>query len=301
MNTRDSNDMNDEDIARVFEAHDVDVPVALDDKILKSARHSDAIPTNTEVTPRNPRKNWLVPGFAIAATVMLSVAIAPLLFQSPDAERIAKPGDSDITAMAPPAVNSVASPAIDTVASPADEVATLTETLRSRTAAISEEAQATELADINTTATSEIVVAETSNEASKLRSKEAFAETRAAATARISVASATQNKSVQTPEAIDQQSISGGSASADAAQLLGVDENQELSISDLTAANRFPSYDPDKPDTWLDTIKRLAIDNKPELAREEFDKFRARYPDYQVDFRLDEFLQTLKTPEQATD
>ena len=137
MNTRDSNDMNDEDIARVFDAHDVDVPAALDDKILKAARHSDVIPTDTEVTPTDPRKNWLIPGFAIAATVMLSVAIAPLLFQSPDAERIAKPGDSDIAAMAPPAVNAVASPAIDTVASPADEVATLTETLRSRTAAIS--------------------------------------------------------------------------------------------------------------------------------------------------------------------
>ena len=299
MNTRDSNDMNDEDIARVFDAHDVDVPAALDDKILKAARHSDAIPTDTEVTPRNPRKNWLVPGFAIAATVMLSVAIAPLLFQSPDAERIAKPGDSDITAMAPPAVNAVASPAIDTVASPADEVATLTETLRSRTAAIREEA--IERADTNSPVTSDISVAEASNETSAVRSKEAIAKKGAAANARISVASAAQKKSAQAPEAVMQQSISGGSASADAAQLLEVDENQELSISDLTAANRFPSYDPDKPDTWLDTIKRLAIDNKPELAREEFDKFRARYPDYQVDFRLDEFLQTLKTPEQATD
>ena len=83
--------------------------------------------------------------------------------------------------------------------------------------------------------------------------------------------------------------------------MLEADENRELSISGVTAANRFPAYDPDKPDSWLDSIKRLAIENKPELAREEFGKFRARYPDYQVDFRLDEFLQTLKTPEQATD
>ena len=300
MNTRDSNDMNDEDIARVFEAHDVDVPAALDDKILKAARHSDAIPTDTEVTPRNPRKNWLVPGFAIAATVMLSVAIAPLLFQSPDAERIAKPGDSDIAALAPPAADAVASPAIDTAASPAVDVATSNETLQSRTAAISEEAQVTELADINTNATSEIVVAETSNETSKLRNKEAIAETHAAANARTSIQSAARKNRAQAPEAV-QPSVSGGSASADAAQLLKSDENLGLSISGVTAANGSPSYDPDKPDTWLDTIKRLAIEDKPELARDEFDKFRARYPDYQVDFRIDEFLQTLETPEQATD
>jgi len=293
MNSRASNDMNDEDIARVFDAHSVDVPAALDDKILKAARHSGAIPTNTEVTPSYPRKNWLVPGFAIAATVMLTVAIAPLLFQSPDAERLSNPDDSNIAAMAPSAVDAVASPAVD--------VATSNETMQSRTAAISEEAQAIEGADTNSPVTSNIAVAEASNETSAVRSKEAIAKKGAAANARISVASAAQKKSAQAPEAVMQQSISGGSASADAAQLLEVDENQELSISDLTAANRFPSYDPDKPDTWLDTIKRLAIENKPELAREEFDKFRARYPDYQVDFRLDEFLQTLKTPEQATD
>ena len=298
MNSRASNDMNDEDIARVFDAHSVDVPAALDDKILKAARHSGAIPTNTEVTPSYPRKNWLVPGFAIAATVMLTVAIAPLLFQSPDAERLSNPDDSNIAAMAPSAVDAVASPAVD--------VATSNETMQSRTAAISEEAQAIEGADTNSPVTSNIVVAEASNETSAVRSKEAIAETGATANARISVASAARKKSAQAPgtqapEAVVQQSISGGSASADAAQLLTSDENLGRIISGLTAANRSPSYDPDKPDSWLDTIKRLAIEDKPELARDEFDKFRARYPDYQVDFRLDEFLQTLETPEQATD
>jgi|GEM_PF-3613653 len=298
MNSRASNDMNDEDIARVFDAHSVDVPAALDDKILKAARHSGAIPTATEVTPAYPRKNWLVSGFAIAATVMLTVAIAPLLVQSPDAGRLAKPGDSDIAAMAPSTVDAEASPAVD--------VATSTETLQSRTAAISEEVQAIERADTNSPVTSNIVLAETSNETSTVRSKEAIAETGATANARISVASAAQRKSAQAPgtqvpEAVVQQSISGGSASADAAQLLKSDENLGLSISGMTAADRSPSYDPDKPDTWLDTIKRLAIEDKPELARDEFDKFRARYPDYEVDFRLDEFLQTLETPEQATD
>ena len=292
MNSRASNDMNDEDIARVFDAHSVDVPAALDDKILKAARHSGAIPTNTEVTPSYPRKNWLVPGFAIAATVMLTVAIAPLLFQSPDAERLSNPDDSNIAAMAPSAVDAVASPAVD--------VATSNETMQSRTAAISEEAQAIEGADTNSPVTSNIVVAEASNETSAVRSKEAIAETGATANARISVASAAQKKSAQAPEAV-QPSISGGSASADAAQLLTSDENLGRIISGLTAANRSPSYDPDKPDSWLDTIKRLAIEDKPELARDEFDKFRARYPDYEVDFRLDEFLQTLETPEQATD
>ena len=292
MNSRASNDMNDEDIARVFDAHSVDVPAALDDKILKAARHSGAIPTNTEVTPSYPRKNWLVPGFAIAATVMLTVAIAPLLFQSPDAERLSNPDDSNIAAMAPSAVDAVASPAVD--------VATSNETMQSRTAAISEEAQAIEGADTNSPVTSNIVVAEASNETSAVRSKEAIAETGATANARISVASAAQKKSAQAPEVV-QPSISGGSASADPAQLLTSDENLGLSISGVSAANRSPSYDPDKPDSWLDTIKRLAIEDKPELARDEFDKFRARYPDYQVDFRLDEFLQTLKTPEQATD
>ena len=292
MNSRASNDMNDEDIARVFDAHSVDVPAALDDKILKAARHSGAIPTNTEVTPSYPRKNWLVPGFAIAATVMLTVAIAPLLFQSPDAERLSNPDDSNIAAMAPSAVDAVASPAVD--------VATSNETMQSRTAAISEEAQAIEGADTNSPVTSNIVVAEASNETSAVRSKEAIAETGATANARISVASAAQKKSAQAPEVV-QPSISGGSASADPAQLLTSDENLGLSISGVSAANRSPSYDPDKPDSWLDTIKRLAIEDKPELARDEFDKFRARYPDYQVDFRLDEFLQTLETPEQATD
>ena len=292
MNSRASNDMNDEDIARVFDAHSVDVPAALDDKILKAARHSGAIPTNTEVTPSYPRKNWLVPGFAIAATVMLTVAIAPLLFQSPDAERLSNPDDSNIAAMAPSAVDAVASPAVD--------VATSNETMQSRTAAISEEAQAIEGADTNSPVTSNIVVAEASNETSAVRSKGAIAETGATANARISVASAAQKKSAQAPEAV-QPSISGGSASADPAQLLTSDENLGRIISGLSAANRSPSYDPDKPDSWLDTIKRLAIEDKPELARDEFDKFRARYPDYEVDFRLDEFLQTLETPEQATD
>ena len=292
MNSRASNDMNDEDIARVFDAHSVDVPAALDDKILKAARHSGAIPTNTEVTPSYPRKNWLVPGFAIAATVMLTVAIAPLLFQSPDAERLSNPDDSNIAAMAPSAVDAVASPAVD--------VATSNETMQSRTAAISEEAQAIEGADTNSPVTSNIVVAEASNETSAVRSKGAIAETGATANARISVASAAQKKSAQAPEAV-QPSISGGSASADPAQLLTSDENLGRIISGVSAANRSPSYDPDKPDSWLDTIKRLAIEDKPELARDEFDKFRARYPDYEVDFRLDEFLQTLETPEQATD
>ena len=169
MNSRASNDMNDEDIARVFDAHSVDVPAALDDKILKAARHSGAIPTNTEVTPSYPRKNWLVPGFAIAATVMLTVAIAPLLFQSPDAERLSNPDDSNIAAMAPSAVDAVASPAVD--------VATSNETMQSRTAAISEEAQAIEGADTNSPVTSNIVVAEASNETSAVRSKGAVSYT----------------------------------------------------------------------------------------------------------------------------
>ena len=223
---------------------------------------------------------------------MLTVAIAPLLFQSPDAERLSNPDDSNIAAMAPSAVDAVASPAVD--------VATSNETMQSRTAAISEEAQAIEGADTNSPVTSNIVVAEASNETSAVRSKGAIAETDATANARISVASAAQKKSAQAPEAV-QPSISGGSASADPAQLLTSDENLGRIISGLSAANRSPSYDPDKPDSWLDTIKRLAIEGKPELARDEFDKFRARYPDYQVDFRLDEFLQALETPEQATD
>ncbi len=281
MKSRASNDMNDEDIARVFDAHDVDVPAALDDRILKAARQSGTASADTNETSRYPRKNWLVPTFAIAATVMLTVAIAPLLIQSPDAGHLSTSGESDVAVMAPPADDAVVS----------------NETTRSSTAAISEEVQATELADINTTARPEIVLAEQSSE----RTEETVAETSSAARARISAKSAARKNSAQASEAVVQQSISGGSASADASALQEIDQFRGQTINGMAAAIKSLSYDPDKPDTWLDAIRRLASENKPKMAREEFDKFRARYPDYQVDFRLDEFLQTPETQEQATD
>jgi len=100
MTSRSSNEFNDQDIARVFEAHDVDVPADLDDLVLRAARQNGPAknPSNNPINNQQAyrRNNWYMHGFAIAATVMLSIAIAPLLLQSPDTTPKTTLGDSDL-------------------------------------------------------------------------------------------------------------------------------------------------------------------------------------------------------------
>lgn len=294
MTSRSSNGMNDDDITRVFDAHDVDVPKALDDKILKAARQSGASSSSTAGTHAYRRNNWFVHGFAIAATVMLTIAIAPMLLQSPDTNHVSTAADADVT--------SVASSAVD--------VAPSTDAKSIITAASNTETEEAALADVTTELASVVEADERSEAAFADRLAEdsaddradVVAEARSAAKASVELeALAVRKSSTQARESVTQQSISGGSASADTAELLDVDRVRAPSIGTVVVTDKRVQYDPDKPDTWLEAIKTLASENKTERAREEFDKFRVRYPGYQVDFRLDEFLQSLKTQEQATD
>jgi len=264
MNSKSNNEFNDQDIARVFEAHEVEVPAALDQAILRAAKQSGAASKETESTTVYRRKTWPMHGFAIAATVMLSIAIVPLLIQSPDSNPSAIQVDTEST---------VAAPSVSVTSASVVE---------------SQEA----VSGGNASADAALAFAESPQEISEIssaKSPQALSEaSRVENTQELSKAS-----SAQSTQALSQTSI------AESTQALS-DTSRTVAKS-LASTSEASAYNPDKPDTWIDAIKTFARTNQIELAQTEFKKFRERYPDFQQDFKLDEFLRSLDDPKTNSD
>lgn len=264
MNSKSNNEFNDQDIARVFETHDVEVPEALDQAILRAAKQSGAASKEAETTTAYRRKTWPMHGFAIAATVMLSIAIAPLLIQSPDATPTAIQVDAE---------SSVAAPSMSvTSASVVESQEVVSGGNASADAALAFAESPQEITEISSAKSPQA-----RSEASRTENKQELSKA----------------SSAESTQALSQTSI--------AESTRALSDTSRTVAKSLASSSNATTYNPDIPDSWIDAIKTLARANQIELAQTEFKKFRERYPDFQQDFRLDEFLRSLDGPETNSD
>jgi cytoskeletal protein RodZ len=280
------NNLNDKDIAALFDQQEIVVPRALDAAILKASRQVE-VSTPQSKSPMKKYSSW----FAAAAVVVLAVTLAPLLLNAPQSQLqedrpfIIEEINAEDTSEG---VSHISAAALDSTAKSASETA-------SETASESASETASESASVPASVPA--------SEPAPIPAPKPIPESVPKPVAEIAPAPTIQRKASNssTPKFLpifEGESVSKSIAADElhsiknAAPILDSFSGpasftgQSSKPIPLSIANEFDYRL--SPETWLSRIKDLLARNFLPEAKVEYDLFRVNHPTFEKDFVLPE-------------